>query len=270
MHGFYSRAELEVIANEILGERLPGRPDQGVFEESAVQNFKIGSKKRVNGSTYHYNRASVALPKMTGQYRLAGSLTAILAANELIMTVAALAGQKLVTIPDAASPVNYYQNGTIEIWSGGGTNYEFHRIASSTASDGTNVILTLKDNLLYDIAVGEMVLPMPSPYYAVGPMGAGYAQRQYAACLSPIPVTIDHFFWGLTYGECFISCQGGGWPQDAVGCMDVFAWQDGTIAHLAAWGAGTYDGAGTSPQRVGTGLYQGDYGTGRIMLQLDP
>ena len=266
-----TRTEEEQIVNSILGERLPNAAEQGIYEESATQKFKIGARRQVKDSwVFHYCKASVALPFMTGQYRLAGSLTAILAANELILTVAAAAGQKRITIPDATSPVNYYQGGTVECWGVAGTRYEFHRIASSSASDGTNVILVLEENLLYALAVGEMVLPMPSIYRAVGPMGAAYAGRQYACCLAMIPVTVDSFFWGLTYGPCFISMQGGGWPQDAVNCMDVCAWADGTAAHLGKWGAGTYDGAGTSPQRIGTGLYQGDYGTGRIMLQLDP
>lgn len=266
-----TRQEFDAIGEAICGARLAGRPNQGIYEQSAVQNFEIGASKKVKGSwTFHYCQVSVALPVMTGQYRLSGSLSTIVAANELILTVAALAGQKVVSIPDAASAVDYYRGGTIEIWSVAGTRYEFHRIASSTVSDGTDVLLTLEENLAYAIAIGEMVLPMPSIYRAVGPMGAVYARRQYAAGLSLIPVTINYYSWLLTYGPCFISCQGGGWPQDAVDCMDVFAWQDGTIAHLGAWGAGTYDGAGTSPQRVGTGLYQGDYGVGRIMLQLDP
>jgi len=266
-----TRQQFDELAEFVHGERLLGRPDQGVYVESAVQNFKIGARKQVKDSwVFHYSRASVALPYMTGQYRLAGSQTAILLANELIMTVAAAAGQKLVSIPDATSPVNYYQGGTIEVWSVAGTRYELHRIASSTVSDGTDVVLMLEENLLYTIAVGEMVLPMPSIYYAVGPMGVTYARREYAACLAMIPVTINCYFWGLTHGPCTVSCQALGWPEDAVDCMDVFAWQDGTVAHLGAWGVGTDIGAGTSPQRVGTGLYRGDYGASRIMLKLDP
>ena len=266
-----TRQEFEAITELVHGERLPGRPNQGIYEESAIQNFKIGARRQVKDSwVFHYCRAAVALPYMTGQYRLAGSQTAILAANELIMTVAAAAGQKRVTIPDATSPVNYYQGGTIECWSVAGTRYEFHRIASSTVSDGTNVVLTLEENLLYPIAIGEMVLPMPSVYYAVGPMGVTYARREYAACLAMIPVTQYNYFWGLTWGPCMISCQALGWPEDAVDCMDVFAWQDGTVSHLKQWPANTDVGANTSPQRVGTGLYRGDYGSSRIMLKLDP
>jgi len=266
----YTRNDWNAQFEDFLGERMPGRPPQGVREESAIQNYKIGARRRYRNWTFHYAGASVAIPSVSGKFRLAGALTPMLAANEILLTVAAAAGQKLVVIPDAASPLNYYQGGTIECWPSVAGTFEFHRIMSSTVSDGVNVVLTLEDNLDNALAIGDMVAPMPSPYYAVGPMGAAYAGRQQAIGLPLIPVTVNNYAWFITYGEVFLSCQAAGWPEDAGFCMDVFAWQDGTIAHLAAWGAGTYDGAGTSPQRVGYGLYSGDYGTGRVMLQLDP
>lgn len=260
--------QFDTMLAEILGERLPGRPIQGIYAESAVQNYKIGSRRREKAWSLHYCRASVAMP-YTNKYRLAGNLTPALAANEIVLTVAAAAGQKDVTIPDTTSAVNYYQGGTIECWTTVGT-FEFHRIASSLATDATSVVLTLEEVLVNALAIGNMVLPLPSIYYATGPMGTTYPRRETAVSLALIPVTILYYYWGITYGQVFLSCQGGGWPGDAVDCKDVFAWQDGTIAHLAAWGAGTYDGASTSPQRVGYGLPSGDYGSGNIMLQLDP
>jgi len=258
------------MAALIAGEILPGRPEQGIREESAIQNYRIGSRRVEKGWVLHYARASVAIPSVSGKFRLAGSKTAMLAANEILLTAAALANQKIVSIPDAVNVVNYYQGGTIECWPSVAGTFELHRIASSTVSDGTNVVLTLEDELDNALAIGDMVAPMPSSYYATGPMGVTYAQREQAVCLPLIPVTALYYYWGITWGDVFLSCQAGGWPEDAVACMDVFAWQDGTVAHLAAWGAGTYDGAGTSPQRVGNALYSGDYGTGRIKLQLDP
>ncbi len=264
-----TRDQFDKLGEHTFGERFSGRPDQSIREISSTQNFKIGARKVDKRWVLHYARASVAIPVATGMFRLAGCLTPILAANELILTVAAAAGQKLVTIPDATSPVNYYQGGTIECWPAAGT-FDLHRIASSTATNGTTVTLTLEENLVNALAVGRMVCPMPSPYYATGPMGAVYAGRQYAIGLPLVPVAINNFYWAITWGEVFLSCQGGGWPEDAVNCMDAFAWQDGTVAHLRAWGVGADIGGGSSPQRIGTGLYSGDYGTGRIMLKLDP
>ncbi len=252
------------------GQKLPGRYEQGPREESAIQNYALGARKFFDNWTFHYMRASVAIPVASGKFRLTGSKTPILAANELTLTAAAAAGQKLVSIPDAASAADYYQGGTIECWPSAAGTFELHRIVSSTASDGTNVVLTLSEALQFALAIGDLVVPMPSIYYATGPMGVTYPQREQAVGLPLIAVQAGYFYWGITWGEVLLSCQASGWPEDAAACMDVFAWQDGTVAHLAAWGAGTYDGAGTSPQRVGHALYSGDYGTGRIMLQLNP
>ena len=265
MHGFYSRAELEEIANVILGERISGRPEQGVYEQSAAQNFKLGASRKVKGGwMLHYCRAKNAI---TLPYRLAGNLSQVLAANELILTAGAAAGQKRVSIPDTTSPVNFYAGGKIECWPAGGT-FEFHRIAASSASDGTNVVLTLEDPLITALAVGDMVLPTPSIYYATGPMGVEKQQFETAVAMPLIPVTAGYFYWGITWGPVFLSMQGGQWPGHAVEEKDVYCWMDGTGAVADAFGG---IAAGTSaPQRVGYGLPSGDYGSGLIMLQLSP
>ncbi len=271
--GFYSRAEIQQAMDLMVGERLRGRPEQVPYVESAIQNYKIGARRVERQWVLHYCRASVALP-YTNKYRLAGNLVPALGdtaplegpGKEVILTVAAPAGTKLVTIPDLDSPVNLYQGGTIECWTTVGT-FEFHRIASSTASNGTSVVLTLEDNLVNALAIGNMVAPLPSPYYATGPMGVTYPTRETAVCLALIPVTINYFYWGITYGPVFLSCQANFWPGKLASDKDVYVWQDGTVATLGKWAPA----AGVpSPQRIGYGLPSGNYGSGNIMLQLDP
>ena len=268
-----SRTEEEQIVNSILGERLPNAQDQGIYEESASQKFKIGARKWVKGWTLHYCRASVALP-YTNKYRLVGNLTPALGdaaplegpGKEVILAVASPAGTKNITIPDVDSPVNLYQGGTIECWTTVGT-FEFHRIASSTESNGTSVVLTLEDPLVNALAIGNMVAPLPSPYYATGPMGVTYPRRETAVCLALVPVTVNYFYWGITWGAVFLSCQADFWPGKLVSDKDVYAWEDGTGATLGKWAPA----AGVpSPQRIGYGLPSGDYGSGNVMLQLDP
>jgi hypothetical protein len=266
-----TRQQFDAITELIHGERLPGRPDQGIYGVSAIQNFKIGARRQMKDSwVFHYCKATAALTATENHYRLAGCQKSMLLADELTLAVGALAGQKLITIPDTTSPVNYYQGGTIECWGTAYAFFELHRIASSTASNGTSVVLTLEEPLLNTLIIGHGVVPMPSVYAAVGPMGVTYARREYAVCLPMVPVSLNNYFWGLTWGPCFMGMQASGWPEDADDCMDVFAWQDGTVAHLKAWPANTDVGANTSPQRVGTGLYRGNYGASRIMLKLDP
>lgn len=271
---FMSRNDIALIGNLFLGEKLEGRPEQDIYAESLTQNYVIGAKKQAKQWVLHYCRASVALP-YTNKYRLVGNLTPALGdvpsplegpGCEVILTVAAAAGQKNITIPDLNSPVNLFQGGTIECWTTVGT-FEFHRIASSTVSNGTSVILTLEDNLVNALAIGNMVAPLPSQYYATGPMGVTYATRETAVCLALIPVTVGYFYWGITYGPVFLSCQANFWPGKLASDKDAYVWQDGTVATLGKWAPA----AGVpSPQRIGYGLPSGDYGSGNIMLQLDP
>lgn len=268
-----TRDEYMSVFEQAIGERLPGAADQGIYEQSLTQKFKIGARKQVKGWVLHYCRASVALP-YTNKYRLVGNLAPALGdaavlegpGKEVILTVASPAGTKLVTIPDLNSPVNLFQGGTIECWTTVGT-FEFHRIASSTVSDGTSVVLTLEEPLVNALAIGNMVAPLPSQYYATGPMGVTYAQRETAVCLALIPVTVDYFYWGITYGPVFLSCQANFWPGKLVSDKDVYVWQDGTVATLGKWAPAS---GVPSPQRIGYGLPSGDYGSGNIMLQLDP
>ena len=270
----YSRNDWSRAVELVVGERLPGRPVQDIYVESAVQNYKIGARRQEKLWVLHYCRASVALP-YTNKYRLVGNLTPALGdvpsplegpGCEVILTVAAAAGQKNITIPDINSPVNLYQGGTIECWTSVGT-FEFHRIASSTVSNGTSVVLTLEDPLVNALAIGNMVAPLPSPYYATGPMGVTYPTRETAVCLALIPVTVNYFYWGITWGPVFLSCQANFWPGKLASDKDAYVWQDGTAATLGKWAPA----AGVpSPQRIGYGLPSGDYGSGNIMLQLDP
>jgi len=268
-----TRAQYIGVFEQALGEKLPGAADQGIYEQSVVQKFKIGARRQEKGWVLHYCRASVALPDIN-KYRLVGNLVPALGdaavregpGKEVLLTVAALAGQKLITIPDLDSPVNLYQGGTVECWTLASI-FEFHRIASSTASNGTSVLLTLEDPLANTLAIGSMVAPLPSIYYATGPMGVTYAARETAVCLALVPVTINYFYWGITWGQVFLSCQADYWPGKLASDKDAYVWQDGTVATLGKWAPA----AGVpSPQRIGYGLPSGDYGSGNIMLQLDP
>lgn len=40
----FSRNELAVIANQVIGERLPNMPEQGIREASALQNYVLGTR----------------------------------------------------------------------------------------------------------------------------------------------------------------------------------------------------------------------------------
>jgi hypothetical protein len=69
--GFYSRAEIASIADQVLGKRLPGRAAQGILEESAVQNYELGSPLVLpppDNRKYRYFKAGEALTRYLGAY----------------------------------------------------------------------------------------------------------------------------------------------------------------------------------------------------------
>ena len=64
--GFYTRAEIKQAMDMMVGERLPGQEDQSVYEQSAVQKFLIGAKRKVDDGTFRYSQALAAWPPWPG------------------------------------------------------------------------------------------------------------------------------------------------------------------------------------------------------------
>jgi len=266
-----TRLELGTIINNILGERLPNVGPQGIYAESATPKYKVGARLPVPGGwVLHYCQAMKTLG--TFHYmRLAGSGNVMDAGNEfLALAVAAPAGQNRITIVDATSPLNYYENGLAECWHGGACQQ--HRVKSSTATVGGVVVLTLYDNLLtaLDTIPGDSVSLSPSPYRNVAVMGgtgdlAGHAGFVTAVGLPLFDITDNYYAWIVTWGPVSISMQGGNGPDEAAVRKDVFCHTDGTCAdaQFASF-------LNQSAQRVGYGLPAGAYGHSQIMLQLDP
>lgn len=56
----YSRAEMELVYDSIVGQRLPGAGEQPITAVSAVQNFVLGSKRQIDQSIYRYGLAGAA------------------------------------------------------------------------------------------------------------------------------------------------------------------------------------------------------------------
>ena len=59
--GFYTRAEIQRAMDLMVGERLPGRPEQSIYEQSSLPNFAIGAKRKVDDRTFRYSEALAAL-----------------------------------------------------------------------------------------------------------------------------------------------------------------------------------------------------------------
>lgn len=210
MHGFYSRAELEQIATQILGERLDGRPKQDPYVQSEIQNYKIGSRLRTpDGITRHYCKAgAVGVPSSLERGAVSNVVPQTCGPGETYVGVigAHLAGAYQVVIGDTveAHGVDYWANGKVEIW----TTIPQHRtIKSSTASNGTSVTLTLYYPLAYGITALTGLEICRSIYADVDGIGAADAQRKSCACIPMMIVSANYYFWGQTWGICTVGAR---------------------------------------------------------------
>ena len=262
----YSRAEWARVAEQILGERLPGRPRQDPFVESAVQNYKIGARLRLeSGWVMHYCRAGsvgVASPYWDrGCHSQVGPQT-------LAVIGATAVGSKTVVINDTntAHGVDYWANGKAEIWaSPAPAVFQHRRIKSSTASNGTSVTLTLYYPLTNALADGDGLEICRSQYAEVDQApGDANATSKSIACVPQMLVTAEYYFWGLTWGICTIAAYGGAMGS-AANSRQCYFHQDGTIQteEEAGWVAGKQPAGYLLPDSSGGAQTI-------IMLQLDP
>ena len=256
--GFYSRAEIASIAEQVLGRRLPGRSAQGILEESVVQNYDLGSPLVLpppDNRKYRYFKAGEALAKYLGAYNhnqwpVNGNTVSESAS-----------GQKQLRVPDAVGAANDYAGGYIVIFT---SPLQAYLIVSNTASDGTEVTLTLKDNLQSTIPVGTWVTGYPSMYRNVQAPPAPDPDYISFVCVPNINVQLNHFFWGQVKGWCY-GVADGTVPGSAANHRDVYF---ATSGNLSPYGDGP---AGIGGQYAGYLLPRTENGSGDQLyfLQLE-
>ncbi len=256
---FVSRANINRIAVDVLGDILVGRPEQGIYEESAVQNYEIGARLKEEGPwsrTFHYCQASEAMAKTAIG---AGPGTGLIEGNT---TVAAVAGETQLTIANTVAALNEYAGGFVMPFRAGTTMEIMYRILSNTATAAGVVVLTLKDALLYPCTLPTFTSIWANPYRNILTLWLHQAGLMPVSNVPPIPVTIDYFYWGQTWGVCF------GVPSPAFGSgageRDLVFHSDGSLRLRLADVAG-------SQQRAGYLLHETTIGNDQgYMLQLDP
>ncbi len=234
----------------------PGARNIDIYTEDSIQKFAIGTKLVTDERVFRYCKAGAAI---TLPYRLHVDRTQLSATQDYANADAMVAGESVITINDTANVVNFWAGGYCEVW---GTKFEFHRILSSTVSDGAEVILTLQDPVQTVVAASAGITCHRNPYAAVYPAGnsAGY---ETAVALPATTVTIGQWFWGQTQGKAFVTYTGT-WAGDVANDRSVVMWSDGTLQLLSAVDV-TADGY----QIVGHIIDSGTYGSGYIQLFLE-
>lgn len=270
-----THTEFDAMLEEVLGQRLPGRPKQEPFVQSEVQNYQLGSRLRYGKATWHYCQAGPVGHSHVG--RGTGSLvvpTTIAAGVATGIYRAEVAGSYEVVIRDATHGENYWANGKIEIWTSLGsdpaTEPQHRVIKSSTASNGTTVTLTLYYPLTSVVAVGTGGEICRSVYAQVDDMTA-HAHLGFMTVVG-IPlmvVTAEYFHWVQTWGICTINAGGEANMGETDRIREVFWHRDGTM--IAASDAFYVDGC----QRAGyliPDTHPGGVGESQtvVMLQMDP
>ncbi|MDD4985853.1 MAG: hypothetical protein PHQ43_08695 [Dehalococcoidales bacterium] len=268
--GSYSRAEIQRAMDLMVGESLPGRPEQSIYEQSTVPNFTIGAKRKVDDRTFRYSGALAALaglarlvvnsnfePGCTGHenedgYEGSGVIAAV--------------GDRVVDIPDTALRAkDYYQGGKLVIY--GTAIFHQHHVVGSEPGDGTKVRLYLLEPISTEaVTVGMGVTAYRSPCSAVAPAGSVNAGFEPFVGLNLIPVDIGKFFWLQTAGPCIVTPTGGTWPGSAANLRQVYPNPaDGTIQPATL----SDPSAGYQPIGYLLSATVNTYGDLWIMLQLD-
>jgi len=284
-----TRRQFDEMIGEFWGTRLPARPDQGIYELSAVQNFRFGSKKRENGRIFRYAYTVLGLPAtarlkvnsnyqpdVPGHINEDGFMGNIVTAGA-VRTAPVPAGQRFIDIGDTVvRAADWYQGGYIVVFDDVTPHFHQHFILNSERGTGTYVRLWLDYPIASAIPVNNAggnpvgITALRSPYSAVEAPGvASQAGFEAFVGLPLVPVAAARFFWLLTAGPVFVTPTGGVWPGSAANLRDVYANPaDGTI------NPSSVQDPSNGFQKVGfllnaTGGTTSDYGDAYIMLQLD-
>jgi len=149
----YSRNQFNAVMEAILGERLTGRPDQGITEVSTVQNFQLGARKQIGQSIYRYGLAG-AIDIPLGVLCQAPVPAAV--HHDLVPSASYAASVRLVelTIGAAAITANEYAGGWLHVNDGTGQGQVFRILSHPAAAGGATCVFTLVDPITtaFDVA----------------------------------------------------------------------------------------------------------------------
>jgi hypothetical protein len=256
---------------------LVGRPHQEISEESAIQQFPIGTIWEPHGRRFRYCQAQAAIsithrgcPSMVDYPWIATSLYSA----KFVSCNAFAAGDRKITLTfdDYCIDNSPYAGITKNFFTGGYLTFFFdtnhigvYRVTGNEAATvnadsaaNSDMIVYLDEPIAEAYVAGCTVDLYASPYAKIGPSTAltGWAS---VAVIPQIPVTTQYFFWGQTRGPCWVTPTTG---ITGTTIRDVYFHSDGTIKDA---------GTDTSLQRAGYIIYKGDntQDDAMIMLQLE-
>jgi hypothetical protein len=245
---FLSRQQINQVAEQAIGAILAGRPEQAYHEVSTTQNFEEGTPLAVGERLFRYCYAGTDLERNIGGFNF--TQWPINAA----LTAAAVAGRKTMSVPEATAAADYYKGGWLVVFT---ANMQFYEILGNTASDGTNITLTLDRAIEEGAAIGTWVTGYPNIFKDVRAPGSAGMVAGYntVVCVPPVAVAAGEFFWGQRRGPCY-GVADGTVPGITADQRELFFEESGNLAPQ------TDIGAALGHQRAGYLLPRTENGSG--------
>jgi len=226
----YSRAEMERVFNHVVGERIAGANAQGIRELSTVQRYEIGCRMQMPAPDYrifHYCEADIAHTNVVSAGIANGDTLHF--ANCAPITAGVIGDRSIQFVIDPADGAyvrNQFRGGSITIHTA--PIQIVYNIIGNDADDGTNVLLYLGEPLIAAVALNTFSEIHENQYKSTVPMTGAGNQSVVAVPLMPVP--INNFFWGQTWGPCICAAAVGGGIGAVVNEASVYFQDDGSIA----------------------------------------
>lgn len=163
----YTRNQFNAVMEAILGERLPGRPDQDITEVTTVQNFVLAARRQIRQSVYRYGQV--------GAVNLAlGVLcqSPVPPANHhgLVPAASYPVGTRIVTLTLGATPLaaDEMAGGWLHVNDGTGQGQAFRILSHPAALAAATCQFTLIDPITTAFNVADTLCALTAnPYAAV-------------------------------------------------------------------------------------------------------
>jgi hypothetical protein len=217
-----------IDGHQLSAGPIVGGKWQSVYEQSATQNFPIGTRLQIDDRVFRYCQAkgTTAVAMKAGH-----NGTADLGVNTYAEVYAI--GETHLRVEDTAvRAANFYKDGYVWIMDLVSGVYQMHKIASSEAAIAADdhVHITLQEGLAKAVPASTFVTIWPNPYSNILFTTNAYSSM---VCVPLIPLTTDYYFWGQTWGPCFGTAMSA-LPGAASGDRAVFFNSDGALINGAS------------------------------------
>jgi hypothetical protein len=269
----------EFLPDFNLDGYIGGKPKEGVcglYEETAIQYYPIGTRFRMHGREWVYCRAAEAItlphrgsPNLVDYPWIATSLYSLKGIQTNDRQVAVAGAKKIVvesddyahdTTPYAPTVKNFFAGGYAMIYYSSALIGQLRITGSdpcildTTTATSEDITLYFDDALPTAVGTSIQVDVYPSPYIACGNSNSGTVYSSFV-CVPMIAVTADYFFWGQVKGPCWVTPNAG---ITTANYRDLAFHTNGTVKVQAA-----------GLQRAGYIIYKGDGSQDDAVIMLD-